>query len=72
LLNYRDKESKIEYKVDIKNLKKGSKHFIVFDSNIPCEDEKVDLLATFQKQNKAIKISCEKTLQLTLAIKKEN
>jgi len=71
LLNYRNKESKVEYKFDIKNLKKGSKYFIIFDSNIPCDDEKLELIESIQKHNQAIKISCEKTLEVTVLTQKE-
>ena len=71
LLNYRNKESKVQYKFDIKNLKKGSKYFIIFDSNIPCDDEKLELIESIQKHNQAIKISCEKTLEVTVLTQKE-
>jgi len=71
LLNYRNKESKVEYKFDIKNLKKGSKYFIIFDSNIPCDDEKLELIESIQKHNQAIKISCEKTLEVAIITQKE-
>ena len=71
LLNYRNKESKVQYKFDIKNLKKGSKYFIIFDSNIPCDDEKLELIESIQKHNQAIKISCEKTLEVAIITQKE-
>jgi len=71
LLNYRNKESKVQYKFDIKNLKKGSKYFIIFDSNIPCDDEKLELIESIQKHNQAIKISSEKTLEVAIITQKE-
>ena len=71
LLNYRNKESKVQYKFDIKNLKKDSKYFIIFDSNIPCDDEKLELIESIQKHNQAIKISCEKTLEVAIITQKE-